>query len=155
MATLRIYDKNNSALAVDLRHLLDLLAQRSLQVSWTISPVKLFYPTLNSFEENFEATGPGGEQLEVLAAGRSTVSGIILSGLANTTRQVIWGEFKAVVNPLEAAWVTIRAIDSTFYEVIATDPAVLDKVRSAFQDVRVADGPAISTPIPQAQRTLS
>jgi hypothetical protein len=37
MATLRIYDYDNGVLAVDLRHLLDLLAPRSLEATWTVT----------------------------------------------------------------------------------------------------------------------
>src|SRR5260370_16270503 len=53
MATLRIYDYDNGMLALDLRHLLDLFVPCSLQATWTVSPLKLFCPPLNSFLDNF------------------------------------------------------------------------------------------------------
>lgn len=155
MATVRIYDYTDDAmpvLAVDLRHLLDLLGSRSLQATWTVSPVKLFYPQLNSFEEAFDAIGQGGDQLEVLARNRSSVGGTVLVELAKATGQVIWGEFAAVLPQQEDIWVTVRAVDSTFYEVTTTDQAVLNKIKSTYKDVRVAVGPATLTPIPQAPR---
>ena len=153
MTTLRIYDyKTNGTLAVDLRHFMHLLAPQSLQATWTVSPVKLFYPTLNSVVDEFAATGPGGDRLEALASTRSAVSGTALAELANATVQVIWGEFAAVLPSHDDIWIAIRAIDSTFYEVTTTDNAVLDKIRSTCQDVRVAAGPFASTPIAQFPR---
>jgi len=132
MATLRIYDCDGRVLAVDLRHLIDLLAPRSLQATWTASSVE---------GEELWATGQGGVQLEGLARNRSPVSGAVLAELAKSTVQVIWGEFTAVLPPQSVVWVTIRAIDSTFYEVTTTDEVVLKKVRSTYKDVRVATGP--------------
>jgi hypothetical protein len=152
MATLRLYDFDNGVLAVDLRHLLDLLAPRSLEATWTISPVRLFYPNLARFEEDFEATGPGGDKLELLMRARSRVSGIILAEEAHATRQVIWAEFTAILPEQEGIWVTIRAIDSTFYEVTTDDDGVLNKIKSTYKDVRVAAGPAGLAPIPQLPR---
>jgi hypothetical protein len=155
MTTLRIYDCNNGVLAVDLRHLFDLLVPCSLQATWIVSPVKLFSPTLNSFLEDFETTGRGEDQLEALARNGLPVNGTVLAELSKATRQVIWGEFTAFLTPQESAWVTIRAIDSTFYELSTTDPVVLDKIKLACKDVRIALGPATSIPIPQVQRTSS
>jgi hypothetical protein len=153
MATVRIYDyAENGGLALDLRDLLTLLGSRAIQAIWTVSPVKLYYPTLKSFEEDFMAIGQGSDQLEEHARNRSSVSGKILVELAKATRQVIWGEFAAVLPRQDVVWVTIRAIDSTFYEVTTTDEVVLSKIKSTYKDVRVADGPATSTPIPQVPR---
>ena len=42
---------------------------------------------------------------------------------------------------------TIRAIDSSFYEVTTSDQAVLAKIKSSFKDVRVATDPVFSIPI--------
>jgi hypothetical protein len=82
MATLRIYNYDGGVLAVDLRHLFDLLVPRSLQATWTVSPVE---------GEEFFATGQGGDQLDALARNRSPVSGAILAELAKATVQVIGG----------------------------------------------------------------
>ena len=149
MATLRIYDLDRSVLAVDLRHLIALLAPPSLQATWTVSPVKLFCPELNRFDEEFEATGQGGEKLEALARDGARVDGTVMTELAKATVQVIWGEFVAVLQQQDSIWVTIRAIDSTFYEVTTVDATVLTMIKSTFKDVRVAAGPATSTSIPQ------
>jgi hypothetical protein len=152
MATLRIYDSNGPALAIDLRHLIDLLVSHSLQATWTVSPVTFHYPSHDLIEKEFMATGQGSDQLEELARNGSTASGAVLAELAYATRQVIWGEFAASLPQQDVVWVTIRAIDSAFYEVTTTDEAVLNKVKSTYNDVRVAAGPANSAPIPQIPR---
>jgi hypothetical protein len=65
---------------------------------------------------------------------------------------VIWGQFVATLPEQMDAWVVIRAIDSTFYEVTTSDEEVLAKIRLAYKDVRVAPGPVASTPFPQVPR---
>jgi hypothetical protein len=57
--------------------------------------------------------------------------------LSRSIMQVIWGEFRAYEDVhVSKAWVVIRAIDSSFYEVASNDPAVHDAIRGAFRDVR-------------------
>ena len=155
MATLRIYDCDDGVLAGDLRRLLDVLGPCSLQATWTVSAVKLSFSGPESVLEEFDATGQGGHQLEALAGNGLPVSGTVLAELAKATVQVIWGEFAAVLPRQESLWVTLRAIDSSFYEVSTTDAVVLDKIKSAYKDVRVAVGPATSIPIPQNSRSSS
>jgi hypothetical protein len=94
MTTLRIYDlRDGRVLALDLRDLIDLLAPRSLEASWTVSPVNVEYPKLGRSIDQFEMTGPGEDQLELLAASGSSVSGLMLAEYAHATHQVIWGQF--------------------------------------------------------------
>jgi hypothetical protein len=138
MTTLRIYDyRDSGVLALDLRDLIDLFAPRSLESSWIVSPVSLEYPTLGRTLDEFMVTGQGGDQLERLAASGSSVSGLILAEYAHATNQVIWGQFVATHPEQADAWVVIRAIDSTFYEITTSDDAALAKIRSAYKDVRV------------------
>jgi hypothetical protein len=82
-----------------------------------------------------------------LAASGSSVSGITLAEYAYTTDQVIWGQFVATHPEQTDAWLVIRAIDSTFYEVTTSDDVILAKIRSTYNDVRTATGPVASTPI--------
>jgi hypothetical protein len=138
-----------------LRDLIDLLAPRSLEANWIVSPVSVGYRSLGRTFDQFEIVGPGqaGEdQLEILAASGVAVTGVILSKCAHETQQVIWGQFVATLPEQIDAWVTIRAIDSTFYEVTTSDEDVLAKIRSAYQDVRDASGPVSSAPFPHVPR---
>lgn len=141
MATLRIYDLKQHVLALDLRDLLRLLGPGSFEANWVVSTVKSSKPG----HEWFEATGEGGEQLEALARHNAQLSGSELAVLAENTRQVIWGEFVgSEPTQSDKAWVTIRAIDSTFYEIDTVDEAVLSKINSIYKDVRTGEAPVTS-----------
>jgi hypothetical protein len=132
MATVRICDLDQRrVLAVDLGHLLDLLAPRSLRAVWVVSKVK------SSGHEWFEATGPGAKQLETLAETGATLSGADLAALAKETHQIIWGEFAGAFSQTEnTAWVTIRFIDSSFCVVTTADQSIIDKMATSYKDVR-------------------
>jgi hypothetical protein len=97
MITLRIYDYRNGVLALDLRDLLvDLLAPRSLEADWKVSPVTLNDPHLGRSFDEFMVTGPtepGQVDLKRLAASGLVVSGATLSEVAHAAHQVIWGQF--------------------------------------------------------------
>jgi hypothetical protein len=140
MTTLRIYDLHptRSVLAFDLRELLDLLAPRSRHANWKVSSVK----SRKSNREWFEVTGEASETLEALAETGAQLSGSDLAALAERTHQVIWGEFTASLPAIpNDTWITIRAVDSSFYEIESADETVLDKIRSSFDDIRPADIP--------------
>jgi hypothetical protein len=108
------------------------------------------HPDHCRFYDEFMMTGPGQPEqdpLEVLAANGTSVSGFTFSEAAQAAWQVIWGQFVATLPEQNDAWVVIRAIDSTFYEVTSSDEAALNAIRSTYKDVRVAPGPATSAPI--------
>lgn len=152
MPTLRIYDLDDRGmLAVRLVRLLDLLGPRAQKAEWTVSPA----PRREPGHDGFEATGPGGEQLEALAARGAVISGTDLARLAGGTGptagatpservdgretnepQIVWGQFVARLPGEGGDWLTLRAIDSSFYEVETADDAVLAKLRASFSDVR-------------------
>lgn len=127
MTTLRIFDLKGGVLALDLGDLVRLLAPASLQARWTVTFT----------EEGFEAIGGGGVRLEELAETDAQVSGAELIALAEDTVQVIWGEFIGMApGAPHENWITIRVIDSSYWEVITSDEAVLEKVRTAYSDVQ-------------------
>lgn len=128
---------------------------RSLEATWTVSPVKMHDPRDGRSFDEFMMTGPsevGQDQLEQFAASGSSVSGALLSKAAHEAHQVIWGEFTGTLPERTDAWVVIRAIDSTFYEVTSSDDAVLSAVRTAFNDVRVPPAPVASMPVEPVPR---
>ncbi|MCE6073966.1 hypothetical protein [Agrobacterium vitis] len=144
MKTIRIHDvMKNGVLAFDLRDLLRLLAPRSLQAVWRVSTVKSGLPEL----EWFDATGDGGEKLELLANRDAVITGQELLALAKQTTQVIWGEFSGYFpNATHDNWLTIRAIDSSYYEITTADEAVLKKLKDSFQHIGPADIPFAPNP---------
>lgn len=130
---LTIHDLDNrGVLAFDLHDMMRTLAPLSLTAMWTITS-----PDASSFE----ATGAGGLRLEELAEKSSQIKGDELLALADETVQVIWGDFVATL-PADPhrEWLTIRAVDSSFYEVETSDDASITKIKSRFYDVRIAEG---------------
>jgi hypothetical protein len=124
-----------------LKNLLRLLAPQFLHANWTVTTVKSSEPG----HEWFEATGKGGEQLEMLAQDNVRLSGADFATLAGNTLQVIWGEFVgSTLEQPDMAWVIIWAVDSTFYEIETRDQAVLDKISSTYKDVRSGEAPISS-----------
>nr|WP_236759987.1 type III PLP-dependent enzyme [Agrobacterium tumefaciens] len=133
--TLRIYDIREGVIAADLYDLLHLLAPASQTATWVVSTVK----SLQSADEWFEVVGESRDDLEMLAQKDARISGAVLADLAKKAKQVIWGQFTALSPALDQEWVTIRAIDSSFYEVTTPDANVQDKIKSFFRDVRPTD----------------
>jgi hypothetical protein len=131
MAKLEIWDLHERGyLAFDLRDLMRLLAPRSLAALWTVVCPE------NSEVEALEATGEGGVELERLAKKGAQITGTELAAIAERTNQVIWGEFVGSL-PSNEQWIVIRAFDSTFYEIITADDAVLDTLQATFRDIRL------------------
>jgi hypothetical protein len=145
MATVRIHDTDSDRHGCVLSRLLKLLAPRSLQANWIISAIASTNPNWTWFE----ATGYGGEQLEMLAPSKARLTGHELAALAKKTRQVIWGSFVGSLSGAnDDVWLTIRAIDSTFYEVSTSDEAILKAIKSIFGHVEPSEGPWLPQPIP-------
>lgn len=132
MVTIRIFDKEDRVLAFDLRDLLRLLAPLSLEAEWRVSP----------FEDEFEATGEGAMRLEELADNGGLITGNELLALAENTWQVIWGQFVGVLSGgSEKPWITIRAVDSSFYEIISSEETAAT-LKMHFNDIRITDADA-------------
>lgn len=144
MSVLRIHDLEDGILSVDLDRILNLLSPRSTKARWTVSAVR----AVHTEQEWFDATGDGGEALDALANKGLPLSGHELSEIAQRTVQVIWGEFTAALpDALHTPWITVRAIDSSFYEIITSDESVLKIVLSTFKDVRLAETPWTMLPL--------
>jgi hypothetical protein len=83
-----------------------------------------------------DATGDGAAALEQLARSGERVSGVRLEKIARKVKQVIWGEFNGYEDSSENPWVTVIAFDSSWYEIQSADATALDRIRSAFRQVR-------------------
>jgi len=130
MRGFRIHDmQERGFLAVDLKHVLDLFGERTIQSRWRASEVWA----------TGQETAEAARELEALADGQTFITGEHLSRLAHRLIQVIDGEFSAFERSSDSPWIIIRAVDSSFYEVFSTEPAVLDTIRSSFQKVSDCD----------------
>ena len=115
-------------LAVDLRRVLEALGERVQNSWWRID---LEWATDDTTEK----------QLETLAKQGQMVDGRTLMAAAERVVQVIDGEFAAYEPGSEEPWVTVEAVDSSYYTVRSADPAVLQAITARFQDVTDYDHP--------------
>lgn len=124
MGSVRIRDlvPGGGYLAVDLRHVLDVLGQRALESTWRIRGLW----SLPESESN---------SLERLAHQQEPVPGRALKVAADAVDQVIDGEFRAFEPGASEPWVIVEAVDSSYYTVRSADEAVLASIRDRFSDV--------------------
>lgn len=120
---------DRGVLAFDLRDLLRVIGPRAAAAEWAI---------VEPVESSFEATGEGGGRLEALAEASAQISGAELIAIADETQQVIWGDFVGrLPNAPHQDWLTIRAFDSSFFEVETSDEEAIERVKFHFRDVRL------------------
>lgn len=129
MTVLQIRDLSDGSLAFDLRHLLRLLAPPADTALWRVRTPQ---------RQAFEASGSGGAALEDLAAAEApAMAGADLLVLADNTAQVIWGDFiGSLTTAPDVPWLTLRAVDSSFWEVETADDTAVARLRDRFRDVR-------------------
>lgn len=144
MRGIRIRDLDGGHLAFDLKELLDAVGASALSSEWKCSIAELI---------SIESV----ESLESAYENAPRISGPKIRDLAAQTRQVIDGTFEAYRSEEYRPWLILRAVDSTYWEVLSDDPAVLASVRKAFREVEDFDDPAVSAVSsprsPQAIRT--
>lgn len=109
-------------LAVDLRHVLDALGGRALDSLWRIDGL-------------WATDDTEAKELERLSELQQPIPGRALKTAADRVVQVIDGEFAAFEPGRDEPWVTVEAVDSTYYTVRANDPAILKAIRDCFRDV--------------------
>lgn len=126
--TLRISDMNGNVLAVNVHDILNLLTPKALLTQWIVSPV-----TLSNGESWFEVIGEGSAELDALADNGQTIDGESLLALTKRCKQIIWGQFRSM--PSDNPWLTIKAVDSTFYEIETEDKEVLKRISEKYSDV--------------------
>jgi hypothetical protein len=74
------------------------------------------------------------ETLERLGAGE-LVAGHELVAILPRLMQVIDGEFEGIAAGGELPWVVVRAVDSSWWEVLSDEPEVLEAIRLSFHAV--------------------
>jgi hypothetical protein len=84
---------------------------------------------------NVECTGENAQRLHELSEGGLSVSGKELVEIVAGIFQTIDGEFEAYRDGKEKPWLVVNAVDSSWFEVLSVDSAVLESIRSSFQDV--------------------
>lgn len=119
--TVRDLRPKQRILAFDVIDILRLLEPELEQTQWEVS--------------GLECTGEASERLYAIEASRERVSGSVLREVTSKIRQVIDGKFVGHKGTAGPPWVTILAWDSSGFDVLTADQAVLDRVRGRFKDV--------------------
>jgi diaminopimelate decarboxylase len=122
MRGVTITDRNDEGtLAVDLIDILKVLGPEVDNAVWELS--------------NVESVGNSADQMHKLSDDRGRISGKVLRNLADNLQQVIDGVFKAYRTDGGPSWVTIRAVDSSAYDVESEDEDVISRIRNSFTNV--------------------
>ena len=126
-------EENSGHLAVDLVDVLIALGERGSSSEWLLEPLKnsngYFWAIGDDVAEIFEVWGESGTK----------VDGKTLIVASAKARQVIDGKASGFDDlNTTSPWVVIIAVDSSWYEVYASDEAVLNMIRNTFKDVRPA-----------------
>jgi hypothetical protein len=127
MPTIRIKDMNDGCLAFDFEDLLELPGRQALQSVWRCKVEGAISKALPiNLADAFNA--------------HEGHDGLMFKKLASETRQVIDGVFEAFNLQSESPWVRLEAIDSSYWEVWATDENILKPLRARFTDVEDVEG---------------
>ena len=123
MSGIRIRDLTEGFLAFDLIDLLEILGDSVVASSWRCSVEECI--SADNARPNLEDAYNAGERL----------AGMELLALARETRQVIDGTFEAFHPGEDAAWITLSAVDSSYWEVFTADWFQLSRFEAHFRDV--------------------
>jgi hypothetical protein len=104
-----------------LREVLDTLGSRAAASRWRCSGVRY----TSKDEQDIDALERETGEL---------IDGAALLAATERLQQVIDGQFEAIENQ-NTPWVVVRAVDSSWWEVLSDEQAVLETVRVRFQDV--------------------
>jgi len=123
MPTLRIRDASEDRyLSFDLQDLLRVLGQHAIKASWKCK-----------VDECISIDGMDSVKLESEFNRPTAIKGRDLIQLAASTRQAIDGIFEGFEPGSNVPWVKLEAIDSSYWEVTATE-SVLNRFRDHFRN---------------------
>jgi hypothetical protein len=108
-------------LTFDLRDILALVPPASGESTWEVSHV--------------EAVGASAEALHEAADTGARLTDQRLRQIAAGIMQTIDGELRAYRSGARSPWLVIRAVDSSSFDVISDDPALIETLRARFERV--------------------
>jgi hypothetical protein len=113
---------NRRGAEINLIDVLGIFRDRVASSSWAIAGV--------------EALGAdSATQLNAYSDEEATIDGEELLRLASEVTQVIDGNFTGFQIAQDDPWIIIYAVDSSSYDVLTDEQAVLEAIRSRFNDV--------------------
>ena len=127
MEPLNIWDEH-----IGLSHVLVTLPDRAQATVWMVEDF-----IEQDGEPYFEINSSGDDPLSKAKAAGKRLSHADFIKAAAETRQVIWGTFKAYDDRSGPnAWLSISAVDSTFWEIVTDDLDARRSICTGFGDVR-------------------
>lgn len=109
-------------LSFDLRDVLGLVPQSETDSAWEVSGA--------------EAVGPSARDLHDASDAEVRLSHRRLCEIAAGLKQTLGGEFRSFRAGEPEPWLVVRAVDSSVFDVISSDPALIELVRRRFEHVR-------------------
>ncbi len=132
MPTIRLSPHLSGRLIFDLKEVLAALGPTGLALYWTVGDVDTHG---EHSDAELDVTGRGAVALKELAVSGERIYGSRLAKIAESVRQVIWGEFKGYEDKLSATpRVVVVAFDSSWWEIQSEETTFLDRVAKAFKD---------------------
>jgi hypothetical protein len=123
MRGLTIADKDDrNILRFDLKDILRLVGEKGLESVWTLHGIE-------------SVNGEVADEMHRLSDTGIAISGARLKFLADRILQVIDGEFRGASDTASEPWVSIRAIDSSAFDVLTNDEDVLQRFEVNFEEV--------------------
>ena len=126
MESVTIHDLAKGVLAVHLIDILRLCEPKARQSSWHVDGVD----SLGLLSDVFNRIGDD----------KAVVEGDELLRLAAGVYQIIDGNFAARLPCDDTLWLSISAIDSSYYAIATDDKALLARIRARYSDVRFDGG---------------
>jgi hypothetical protein len=105
--------------ATRLDSMLTVLGEMALATTWKVRSV--------------ECVGAQADRLHAVSDSGSPVHGTDLAEIASGVDQVIDGEFRAYGAGEEEAWLVLRAVDSTSWDVASPREDILNRFRAAYK----------------------
>jgi hypothetical protein len=131
MKAVELWD-TNAGVFLALRQVLAPGAAQFGSSTWEVA--SYVYP---NGDEYFWLGGDGDNALNALADTGRRMSGQEFLAIAERTSQVIWGVFRGYHSGADAPWVTLQAVDSTFWRCETKDVQTRQALMGAFKDVRL------------------
>lgn len=131
MKAIELWDINGGVF-LTLRQVLASDAAQFGSSTWEVA--SYVYP---NGDEYFWLGGDGDDALDSLVDTGRRLSGQEFLAIAERTSQVIWGVFRGYHSGVDVPWVTLQAIDSTFWRCETKDIHTRQVLMRAFKDVRL------------------
>jgi hypothetical protein len=131
MKAIELWDATDGVF-LTLGQVLAQLPERATLATWDL--VNYIDPT---GEEFFETGGNGTDDFDRIANTGTRITGDELIAMAQRSSQVIWATFHGRDSGEAAPWISMHAIDSSFWRIETSDTATRQKLMKSFRDVRL------------------